>query len=427
MALRPFRFWCQKVLPLVYDDSLSYYELLCKVVKQLNDTGEVVNLLNEYVYALDIDKAVEDKLDKWATDGTLDQLLKDYVIPDGSITDNKLSIDTFIPRRYILIGDSYGEGFTPDGNVEGWTVKLTNLLEKNGRNKVIASKSVGGTAFVPNAGLQGQSFLTILQSISVESPRSITDIVVVGGYNEPDNSSLIDENIKTFLEYTGTNYPNATVHIGCCCVNFTNVGKMSALRNTVRVSYSKCITLGAVYLKDVFNALHNYTYMSSDGYHPNELGQVEIASCVYQNLSGNRYSPEYYKKFSISDTSEISAPGVKLDGWVRITDDNVIITVDSRVAFTAGSYTFTGNDGFALIRDIECLRPMTDEVLKRSTASVQVDGVYQLATVSYKTLNRSLYTYNITLNDSGSGWKTFSNMTAILYPRISFIIPLTEC
>jgi hypothetical protein len=30
--LKPFRFWCQKALPLVYDDSLSYYELLCKVV-----------------------------------------------------------------------------------------------------------------------------------------------------------------------------------------------------------------------------------------------------------------------------------------------------------------------------------------------------------------------------------------------------------
>lgn len=34
--MRPFRFWCQKVLPLVYDDSLSYYELLCKVVDYIN-------------------------------------------------------------------------------------------------------------------------------------------------------------------------------------------------------------------------------------------------------------------------------------------------------------------------------------------------------------------------------------------------------
>lgn len=32
-----FKFWCQKVLPLVYDDSLSYYELLDKVVTYINN------------------------------------------------------------------------------------------------------------------------------------------------------------------------------------------------------------------------------------------------------------------------------------------------------------------------------------------------------------------------------------------------------
>lgn len=35
-TLTHFKFWCQKVLPLVYDDSLSYYEVLCKVVKYIN-------------------------------------------------------------------------------------------------------------------------------------------------------------------------------------------------------------------------------------------------------------------------------------------------------------------------------------------------------------------------------------------------------
>lgn len=35
--LKHFRFWCYKVLPLVYDNSLSYYEVLCKVVKYIND------------------------------------------------------------------------------------------------------------------------------------------------------------------------------------------------------------------------------------------------------------------------------------------------------------------------------------------------------------------------------------------------------
>lgn len=29
-------YWCQKILPLVYDDSLSYYEILCKVCEYIN-------------------------------------------------------------------------------------------------------------------------------------------------------------------------------------------------------------------------------------------------------------------------------------------------------------------------------------------------------------------------------------------------------
>lgn len=44
--LNRLTFWCQKVIPLVYDDSLSYYELLCKVVKYLNDLIDNQNLTN---------------------------------------------------------------------------------------------------------------------------------------------------------------------------------------------------------------------------------------------------------------------------------------------------------------------------------------------------------------------------------------------
>lgn len=38
----PIRFHCYKVLPLVYDESLSYYEQLCKVLYSLNETIEAV-------------------------------------------------------------------------------------------------------------------------------------------------------------------------------------------------------------------------------------------------------------------------------------------------------------------------------------------------------------------------------------------------
>lgn len=45
--MKTFRFWCQKVLPLVYDDSLSYYEVLCKVVKYINDLIEQDRIIGQ--------------------------------------------------------------------------------------------------------------------------------------------------------------------------------------------------------------------------------------------------------------------------------------------------------------------------------------------------------------------------------------------
>lgn len=49
-SIRPFRYWVQKALPLVYDDSLSYYELLCKVVDYINnlttDVNQMITIVN---------------------------------------------------------------------------------------------------------------------------------------------------------------------------------------------------------------------------------------------------------------------------------------------------------------------------------------------------------------------------------------------
>lgn len=35
--INKLKYWCNKVLPLVYDDSLSYYEVLCKVTNKINE------------------------------------------------------------------------------------------------------------------------------------------------------------------------------------------------------------------------------------------------------------------------------------------------------------------------------------------------------------------------------------------------------
>ena len=106
-TLQPFRYWCQKVLPLVYDDSLSYYELLCKVVDYLNKSMEDIetlngdvnslhtaytelqNYVNNYFSTLDVQEEINNKLDQMANDGTLNILLQMHarmVLPSNDTT-----------------------------------------------------------------------------------------------------------------------------------------------------------------------------------------------------------------------------------------------------------------------------------------------------------------------------------------------------
>lgn len=98
----PFMFWCQKVLPLVYDDSLSYYEVLCKLVTYVNglrddviklgeDVSELNKLYNELAKLLDeyfnrgVQDSVNKKLDEMASNGFFDNILSKYITPYFSL------------------------------------------------------------------------------------------------------------------------------------------------------------------------------------------------------------------------------------------------------------------------------------------------------------------------------------------------------
>lgn len=79
MELKHFKYWCYKVLPLVYDDSLSYYEVLCKCVAYINGLiddnkaqGDTLNSLQSAI----------DELNKWKNEfGTkgLEGLIANYL------------------------------------------------------------------------------------------------------------------------------------------------------------------------------------------------------------------------------------------------------------------------------------------------------------------------------------------------------------
>ena len=73
------KFWCYKVLPLVYDDSLSYYEVLCKVVKKLNEVIDQYALTGETI--VEMQQAIA-QLQKWVDDfdtSFIEEVVQEYL------------------------------------------------------------------------------------------------------------------------------------------------------------------------------------------------------------------------------------------------------------------------------------------------------------------------------------------------------------
>ena len=80
--LKQFKMWCQKVLPLVYDDSLSYYEVLCKVTDYINNIIEQLDLNDDVIAALQADMIVVQKwiedFDKF-TNEQIEEIIAEYL------------------------------------------------------------------------------------------------------------------------------------------------------------------------------------------------------------------------------------------------------------------------------------------------------------------------------------------------------------
>lgn len=77
--MRYFYFWCYKVLPLVYDQSLSYYEVLCKVVKYINDLIDQDKIIGEELSGIKSDlETVQQWIDNFDT-GFVEEIIKSYL------------------------------------------------------------------------------------------------------------------------------------------------------------------------------------------------------------------------------------------------------------------------------------------------------------------------------------------------------------
>ena len=115
------KYWCYKVLPLVYDDSLSYYEVLCKATEKLNEVIENNNNIPEYIkeivssggFLSGLQEQIAELNDGDSKTATADRHTGELIWLDGIL---------YRITRNMLAGDQYvtsSEGVT--GNIEKLT------------------------------------------------------------------------------------------------------------------------------------------------------------------------------------------------------------------------------------------------------------------------------------------------------------------
>lgn len=208
-------------------------------------------------------------------------------------------------RFFIFVGDSYMNGYTPSGKIEGFADKVKRVTGLNGN--IFAR---GGEGFA-KSGPYG-NFLDRLKDYTGDTGK-VTDIIVIGGYNDQGYSySEIGSGISNFYNYMHTHFPNATLSIGMNAWS-TSSSKYNGIRKVLEAYTKASESIPFRMIKNIEYALHFSDFFSSDGFHPNNDGQNAIANYLVSWVLGgdinvvrgyNQPTITSYSAFQLGTTSQ---------------------------------------------------------------------------------------------------------------------------
>lgn len=169
--VKPLHYWVQHILPLVYDDSLSYMELLGKVTKTLNELVENNNLLPDYIMKL---------IKEYISSGEIEKVLAEVL------------------ANYMLNVKFPPKGLTPavgDGSADD-TEAIQGCINYAYQN--------GGMAVYFPSGAYLTQPLTLNEKVTLfGQDRYTTRIVMKGGATKPLFTGTVDEMSLTGLGFDG--------------------------------------------------------------------------------------------------------------------------------------------------------------------------------------------------------------------------------
>lgn len=244
-------------------------------------------------------KIVEDEVKKWTASEELGRIVS-KAVADGLSSASKYtdrSRRTFdFNGKTICIGDSYGEGYNPDGNVTGWPELIKSYLGLTDDN--FFSNSLAGSGFI-----SGTTFATLLNQTSNHfKNEEVTNVIVCGGFNDMnrDETDLIYA-IFNFKNTANALYPNAQIFVGFIADTPKKDERVGLI--VPRAAYcSGSEYNGITYLSGVENALHSTSMFGSDEVHPNTWGEECIAKAI-SNALLNGYASVIHAGVRITNVS----------------------------------------------------------------------------------------------------------------------------
>lgn len=338
------------------------------------------------------------------------------------IAANAVTADKIAKERYILIGDSWGQGYTPDGNVTSWIDYLTAYL--NNTNVDVSSSAVGGAGLV-----NGTNYLQQLQTVSGNltsaQKTQVTKIVCVGGYNDINRMSQSDANAAAtaLKNYATTNYPRADlilISIGSCNYAITGImpKAIAALANE-EIARAACKSANLTFV-GACQLLDGIAGWSSDGYHPAASQQTYIAQFVKNTILGLPYNYRPLqgdlKIHKRDETNTSSSAKFVIENTIMNPCDAIScgFYIMGTLNFeTEVSFTFNGANSITLQPDeteiANCIKNMRYNQML--SAICKVDNKYYLASgllhqVNNATAGINFLWYPLCLNDAHTGYLT---------------------
>lgn len=223
----------------------------------------------------------------------------------------------------IVLGDSYGQGYTPNGTITSWVATLTATA--NLRGYTVYSRSTGGYGFGTGEGADfAANATTLVDTLTDEQKASIGTVIVGGGYNDRKASRAdIQAGMQRLQAVIAASLPNVRRVLifpfgmaveGLATGTHADFDYDWIPQTITRYVDANAATHIGTVVDNCHMLLRRNSVFSTDYVHPNGNGQYILGSFVSDVFLGddssmvaqyfnNNYTPTYTMESTITANS----------------------------------------------------------------------------------------------------------------------------